>query len=180
MTRLAGQVALVTHATSHLNAAIARRLAAEGACMVLSHGHDEAEAAARLKADIVWRGGCAMTVAGDAAVWPELRRLLAKTEVRFGRLDLLVNDIRGGDSAAFGAMLLCQEAVRRFGAEGGTIVNLGATGASEALTRGLARVLRSCDIQVHSLAPAPRDAVVRRVADLAAAHRHAPPLLAAG
>lgn len=164
MTRLAGQVALVTHAGSGIGAAVARRLAAEGACVVVSH-KDEHESASKLVADIIWRGGCAMAVQGDIAHWPDVRRLFADTVTTFGRLDILVNDTRPSDeSHLFGAMLMSQEAVRLFGADGGAIINLTTLArcdlapeatpeAVDTLTAGLARAFGGRNIRVHAIAP---------------------------
>lgn len=176
MTRLAGKVALVTHAGNGIGAAVARRLAAEGACVVVSHT-DDREGATRLVADIVWRGGCAIAVQGDVAHWPDVRRLFEETAATFGRLDILVNDARAAPRTArddrqdginlFGAMLMCQEAVRLFGNDGGAIINLTSLarcglapdveaapdGAIDALTRGLVRALSGHNIRVHAIAP---------------------------
>lgn len=175
MTRLAGKVALVTQAGSGIGAAVARRLAAEGACVVISH-KDDADSASRLVADIIWRGGCAMAVQGDVAFWPDVRRLFEETAATFGRLDILVNDARStaewtGDDRRrdeinlFGAMLMCQEAIRLFGNDGGAIINLTSLArcelapqavpemAIDALTLGLARALGGRNIRVHAIAP---------------------------
>jgi 3-oxoacyl-[acyl-carrier protein] reductase len=175
MTRLAGKVALVTHAGNGIGAAVARRLAAEGACVVVSHTNDR-EGATRLVADIVWRGGCAIAVQGDVAHWPDVRRLFEETAATFGRLDILVNDARAAAPAAddtrrrdeinlFGAMLMCQEAIRLFGRDGGAIINLTTLArcdlapdvapetAIDTLTLGLARALSGRNIRVHAIAP---------------------------
>jgi 3-oxoacyl-[acyl-carrier protein] reductase len=175
MTRLAGKVALVTHAGSGIGAVVARRLAAEGACVVISH-KDDTENATRLVADIVWRGGCAMAVQSDVAFWPDVRRLFEETGATFGRLDILVNDVRTAGPATedtrqreeinlFGAMLMSQEAIRLFGSDGGAIINLTSLArcdlapdaapetAIDTLTLGLARAFTSRNIRVHAIAP---------------------------
>ncbi len=180
MTRLAGQVALVTQGARGIGAAIARRLAAEGACVVISHKNDHDDAT-RLVADIIWRGGCAMAVAGDVAFWPDVRRLFEETAATFGRLDILVNDTRASAPTTedtrpredrwrdeinlFGAMLMSQEAIRLFGHDGGAIINLTSLArcdlapnaapetAIDTLTLGLARAFTSRNIRVHAIAP---------------------------
>lgn len=175
MTRLAGKVALVTHAGSGIGAVVARRLAAEGACVVISH-KDDNDSAARLVADIIWRGGCAIAVQGDVAFWPDVRRLFEETAATFGRLDVLVNDVRTAGPMTedtrrreeinlFGAMLLSQEAIRLFGSDGGAIINLTSLArcdlapdaapatAIDTLTLGLARAFTSRNIRVHAIAP---------------------------
>jgi 3-oxoacyl-[acyl-carrier protein] reductase len=140
MTRLAGKVALVTGASRGIGAGIARRLAAEGAAVVVHH-NDDAQNATRVVADIVWRGGRAITVQGEVAHWPDVRRLFEEIVTTFGGLDILVNNAgmttplpqraitdddawRPFESHLFGAMLMCHEAVRLFGADGGSIINL--------------------------------------------------------
>lgn len=175
MTRLAGKVALVTQGASGIGATVARRLAAEGACVVISH-KDDHEGASRLVADIIWRGGCAIAVAGDVAFWPDVRRLFEETAATFGRLDILVNDARAATSTnddrrrddginLFGAMLMSQEAIRLFGNDGGAIINLTSLArcdlapdaapetAIDTLTLGLARAFTSRNIRVHAIAP---------------------------
>jgi len=174
MTRLAGKVALVTQGASGIGAAVARRLAAEGACVVISHTDDH-DGASRLVADIIWRGGCAIAVQGDVAFWPDVRRLFEETAATFGRLDILVNDTRAAPSPSddrrrdeinlFGAMLMSQEAIRLFGTDGGAIINLTSLArcdlapdaapetAIDTLTLGLARAFTSRNIRVHAIAP---------------------------
>lgn len=139
VARLTGQVALVTDAAQSVAAGIARRFAAEGAAVVV-HSAD-AQAATRVVAEIVWRGGRAITAQGDLTHWPDVRRLFEDTLSTFGGLDILVNgagltaacvqeetrqddDAEPLDGELFGAMLLCQEAVQTFGAAGGDIINL--------------------------------------------------------
>jgi hypothetical protein len=92
-----GRVALVTGASRGIGRAIARRLAAEGASVVVSasragaHGRlagtlDEAVA------EIAAAGGRAAGVTADLVSPDQRRDLVARAEAHFGPLDLLVNN----------------------------------------------------------------------------------------
>ena len=84
--RVAGKVALITGAASGLGAESARRLAREGASLVLTDM--AAEAGAALAAEI---GSTALFIAHDVtdeAGWAEVVRTARE---RFGRIDVLVN-----------------------------------------------------------------------------------------
>ncbi|WBH17799.1 glucose 1-dehydrogenase [Sphingomonas radiodurans] len=82
---LAGKVALVTGAAAGLGAAAARRLAAEGAAVVVT---DVDEATGRAVAESL-DGLFVPHDVADEAAWA---RAIEETEARHGRLDILVNN----------------------------------------------------------------------------------------
>ncbi len=93
-----GKVCVVTGATQGLGAAIARRLAAAGAAGVVITGRNAAKGQA--VADSL---PCpALFVQADFASVEDCQRVVAETDRRFGRLDVLVN---AGASTARGTIL---------------------------------------------------------------------------
>ncbi len=95
--RLEGKIALVTGAGRGLGVAIAEGLAREGASVAVHYR--SSEAGAEETAELVRSlGGDAMTVQGDVAVWDDVRRVAEEVVARFGRIDVLVNNV--GDMAA--------------------------------------------------------------------------------
>ncbi|HEY2997005.1 MAG TPA: glucose 1-dehydrogenase [Acidimicrobiales bacterium] len=92
-TRLQGSVALVTGGASGIGAATARRLAAEGARVVVADRDDDG--ARRLAADI---GGDA--VAFDVTDPAGVRVAIGHADEAFGPIDVLVNNA-GGDRPSF-------------------------------------------------------------------------------
>jgi glucose 1-dehydrogenase len=86
---LAGQVALVTGASSGLGAAAAQALADAGAAVVINY-NSHAEPAEKLAASIRDNGGQAIAVGADVSQEAEVDQLFNKALEAFGALDILV------------------------------------------------------------------------------------------
>jgi 3-oxoacyl-[acyl-carrier protein] reductase len=133
-------VAVVTGASKGIGAEVARHLAAEGASVVVNYASSKA-GAEKVVAEITGKGGKAVAVQADVASPEDIRRLFAETKRAFGRLDVLVNNAgvydfapleaitpehfhRQFDLNVLGLILTTQEAVKHFGPEGGSVVNI--------------------------------------------------------
>jgi 3-oxoacyl-[acyl-carrier protein] reductase len=97
MGRVQERVAVVTGAANGLGQAIARRLAEEGARLVL--GDLDAGGLEGTAASITTAGGAALTVVGDLTEEAPAARLIQTAVDRFGRLDILVNNVGGSRTA---------------------------------------------------------------------------------
>ena len=183
--KLAGKVAVVTGASKGIGAGIAKHLAAEGAAVVVNYASSK-EDADRVVDEITKRGGQGIAVQGDVAREADIERLFAATNKAFGRLDILVNNAgvyqftpleemaenefhREFNTNVLGLILATREAVKYFGVEGGSVINIGSVassvtppasviytatkGAVDAVTRVLAKELGSRKIRVNSINP---------------------------
>ncbi|MEH6420678.1 3-oxoacyl-ACP reductase family protein [Pseudomonas sp. CGJS7] len=88
---LAGKVALVTGGSRGIGAAIARRLGADGADVVLTYATSPGPAEA-VAADIRAGGRRALAVAADSADSQAVIAAVERTVAEFGRLDIVVNN----------------------------------------------------------------------------------------
>jgi NAD(P)-dependent dehydrogenase (short-subunit alcohol dehydrogenase family) len=86
--RLAGQTAVVTGAASGIGAACARRLAAEGAAVVLTDIRPADAVATRIEAD----GGRAAAIAADVADEDDWDRVALVAHERYGPVSILVSN----------------------------------------------------------------------------------------
>ncbi|MFJ2485329.1 3-oxoacyl-ACP reductase family protein [Pseudomonas sp. NPDC087639] len=139
---LAGKVALVTGGSRSIGAAVAKRLAADGACVALTYSASSAKAQEVVEA-ITNDGGRAMAILADAGEPAAVRAAVAQTVEAFGRIDILVNNaglalggpIEGIEFDTYermiavnvtGVFVATQEAVR-FMKEGGRIIHIGSS-----------------------------------------------------
>ncbi len=141
MSKLTGQVAVVTGASKGIGAGIAKALAAEGASVVVNYAASK-EGAERVVQEITANGGKAIAVQGDVSKQADITRLFAETRKAYGKLNILVNNagvyefapLEGITEELFyrhfnlnvlGLLLTTKEAVKLIGPEGGSIINIG-------------------------------------------------------
>src|SRR4029077_8714869 len=91
MSQLANQVPLVPGGSRGIGAAIAKRLAADGAAVAITYAKD-GKAASDVVEAIKREGGKAVAIQADAADANAVTAAVEKTVATFGRLDVLVNN----------------------------------------------------------------------------------------
>jgi pteridine reductase len=138
---LEGKVALVTGAARRIGAAIARRLHAAGASVLLHYRGGEADAAALESALNAARAGSAAKAKADLLAPIAPRALVEAALSRFGRLDVLVNNASAFYPTEIGAieaahweeligsnlrapLFLAQEAAPHLAKQRGAVVNI--------------------------------------------------------
>lgn len=151
MDLLAGKTAIVTGASRGIGRATARRLAADGASVVVNY-RSEASAAATTVAEIKRQGGTAIAVQADISRPPDVDRMFQETIARFGQLDILVANAAYACFKPFDALslddfdrtfavnargtFLCLREALRYLTRGGRIIGISTIGTTLNLTGG--------------------------------------------
>jgi NAD(P)-dependent dehydrogenase (short-subunit alcohol dehydrogenase family) len=157
---LAGKIAIVTGGSRSIGAAIAKRLATDGATVTITYNASPDRADSVVK-DIIDAGGKAIALAADAGNPDAVRAAIGEVAKRFGKVDILVNNagisvLGAPEDIAFedfqrilavnvtGVFVATQEALRHMG-QGGRIIHIGssmvqyaafATASAYTLTKG--------------------------------------------
>ncbi len=185
MSELTGKVAIVTGASKGIGAGIAKGLSAAGAAVVVNYASSK-EGADRVVAEITGKGGKAIAIQADVSKAADVQRLFDETKQAFGSLDVLVNNAgvfqfepleavtedefhREFNTNVLGLILTTQAAVKHFGPEGGSVINISSVAsmnavpmsvvysatksAVDSITRVLANELGSRKIRVNSINP---------------------------
>jgi 3-oxoacyl-[acyl-carrier protein] reductase len=149
---LEGKVALIRGGSRGIGAAIAKRLAADGANVAITYTKG-ADAAASVVKEIERAGRKAIAIQADAADADAVKAAVEKTVTTFGRLDILVNNAgtavpkrfeettleeldRLMDINVRGVFVATQAALKHM-KSGGRIISIGSAVGERALTPGL-------------------------------------------
>jgi 3-oxoacyl-[acyl-carrier protein] reductase len=152
MANLSNKAALVTGASRGIGAAIAKRLAANGASVAITYARDAA-AAAQVVKEVENAGGKAIAIQADATDARAVKAAVEQTVAAFGRLDVLVNNAGTAIPKPFeeatleeidqvidlnlrGVFIATQAALRHLG-DGGRIINIGSCAGERMMTPGL-------------------------------------------
>lgn len=92
---LDGKIALVTGGARNVGKVIAKRLAADGALVIINHLHSPGPAR-ETQAEIEQAGGRAAVIRASVAVRAQVDRMFDEIESKFGGLDILVNNAASG------------------------------------------------------------------------------------
>jgi len=150
--QLEGKIALVTGGSRGIGAAIAKRLAADGANVVITYTKG-AEAAASVVKEIERAGQKAIAIQADATDAGAVEAAVEKTVDTFGRLDVLVNNAGTAIAKGFeettleemdrlidinvrGTFVATQAALKQM-KSGGRIIMIGSCVGEHAMTPGL-------------------------------------------
>ncbi len=185
MSKLAGKVAVVTGASKGIGASIAEHLGVAGASVVVNYSSSKAGADA-VVAKITGKGGKAIAVQGNVSKQEDIQKLFKEALAAYGKIDILVNNAgifdfkpleaitpehfhSQFDLNVLGLLLTTQEAVKHFGPDGGSIINISSIvgqmavpqasvysatkAAVDAITVSLSQELGPKKIRVNSLNP---------------------------
>jgi 3-oxoacyl-[acyl-carrier protein] reductase len=153
MSNLAKKVALVTGGSRGIGAAIAKRLAADGAQVAITYAKDATSASAVVKA-IEEKGGKAIAIQADSVNADAIKAAVEKTVSTFGGLDILVNNAGTAIPKPFeqatldefdqvlninvrGVFIATQAALKHI-KDGGRIIMIGSCVGERMMTPGLA------------------------------------------
>jgi 3-oxoacyl-[acyl-carrier protein] reductase len=150
--KLEGKIALITGGSRGIGAAIAKRLATDGANVAITYTKG-ADAAASVVKEIERAGGKAIAIQADVANADASQAAVEKTVATFGRLDVLVNNAgtaipkrfeettleeldRVIDINVRGVFVATQAALKHL-KSGGRIIMIGSCVGERAMTPGL-------------------------------------------
>ncbi len=194
MARFTDKIAVVTGASKGIGASIAKRLAAEGASVVVNYASSN-DGANQVVDDIVQAGGKAIAIGASVSNEDDVTRLFEEVRKAFGRVDVLVNNAgvydpkpieslslsefnRHFDTNVLGLLLATKAALPLFPTTGGSIVNISSVVSTDGAgrRRNLCRHEGCCrfDYQVPSKGVrAPEDKGQRRQTRLCRHRRNA-------